>query len=262
MTNARIICIGTAAVLGYVGCGGGSSSGTRDAGTITGAAGAAGTGGTAGTTGAAGATGTGGAAGPPGTGGAAGTGGAVGTLSADQVMARAAAYKAAHPGNGGKDWDIIACCGSGAPSPAALAADPAAQELRSICGKDQLPVIPTIAWEYGGSDHAWIDPGAAAVAYCVYLPVKPSTPHWSYDVAADHVTADVYVKFPDQNPCKGQTGADQVLKCLGDPTNVDILIDTASYHDGADVGYDVSNASTDLMLVMPDGTRIPLFHGL
>ncbi|HET6284510.1 MAG TPA: hypothetical protein VFH73_26375, partial [Polyangia bacterium] len=206
--------------------------------------------------------GTGGAAGTPGTGGAAGTGGAVGSLTADQVMAKAVAYKAAHPGNGGKDWDIIACCGSGARSTASLAADPAAQELRSICGKDQLPVIPIIAWEYGGSDHSWINPSASAVAYCVYLPVKPSTPHWSYDVAADHVTADVTVKFPDQNPCKGQTGADQVLKCLGDPTNIDILVDTASYHDGADVGYDVSNASTDLMLILPDGTRIPLFHGL
>jgi hypothetical protein len=172
------------------------------------------------------------------------------------VKTKVHAYKAGHPGNGGKDWDV------NAKTPQQIAADPAAKELVELCGPGQRPVIPTIAWEYGGADHPWINPTASALVYCVYTPVNPSTDHWKYDAASDHVTADVYVKFPDQNPCKGQTGANQVLACLGDPTNVEILVDTASLNDGHDAGLELSNSSTDLMLILPDGSRIMLYKGL
>ena len=174
----------------------------------------------------------------------------------DQIQGWAEAYKAAHPGNGGKDWDI------NAKTPAQIAGDPAAQQLLSICGKDQRPVIPILAWEYGGMDHSWINPQASAVAYCVYIPVKPNSGNWQYDAAADHVTADVYVLCPDTNPCKNQQGANQVMACLGDPTNIEILVDTASLNDGVDVGLALANASTDLNLILPDGSKVHLFTGL
>jgi hypothetical protein len=48
------------------------------------------------------------------------------------------------------------------------------------------------------------------------------------------------------------------MACLGDPTNIEILVDTASLNDGADVGLDVSSASTELRLVQPDGKTIHL----
>jgi hypothetical protein len=190
-----------------------------------------------------------------GNGGMAGGGGAGGTPTCDQIKGLAEAYKAAHPGNGGKDWDI------NAKTPAQIAADPAAQQLLSICGKDQRPIIPLLAWEYGGSDHPWINPQASAVAYCVYVPVKPSSANWQYDPAMDHVTADVYVKCPDQNPCKNQQGANQVLSCLGDATNIEIFVDAASLNDGVDVGLSLANASTDLNLILPDGTKVHLHSG-
>jgi hypothetical protein len=177
------------------------------------------------------------------------------------VAALAVAYKASHPGNGGKDWDIISCCAGASRTEASLLADPAAMQLRSICGPGQLPLIPTIAWEYGGADHQWINPAAAAVAYCIYIPVSPGTSHWSFDVTAQRVSADLYIKFPDQNPCKTQTGANLVMACLGDPTNIEIFVDIASFHDGADVGLSLANASTDLYLIQPDGTRILMYHG-
>ncbi len=183
-------------------------------------------------------------------------------VTAEQVRTWAEAYKAAHPGNGGKDWDIIACCGGASRTEASLAADSDAQRLRALCGKDQLPVIPMLAWEYGGGDHPWIKAQASALVYCVYIPLKSSSPNWSYDRARDRITADVYVKFPDQNPCKNEQGADQVLKCLGDMTNIDILVDTASLHDGADVGLRLANASTDLFFILPGGTKVHLYLGL
>jgi hypothetical protein len=174
----------------------------------------------------------------------------------DQVKAWVDAYRAAHPGNGGKDRDI------NDKSDAQLAADPAAQRLLALCGKDQRPVIPLLAWEYGGADHQWIDPQASALVYCVYTPVKTPSASWRYDAARDHVTADVYVRFPDQNPCKTQQGAAQVLACLGDPSNAEILVDTASIHDGADVGLVLANASTLLRLVLPDGSKVNLLENL
>src|SRR5262249_54301042 len=154
----------------------------------------------------------------------------------------AEAYKAAHPGNGGKDWDILT------KAPADIAADPAAQALLALCGPDQRPVIPLLAWEYGGNDHPWINPDASALFYCVYIPVNPSAEHWQYDAAADHVTAEVTIGCPDQNPCKDKQGADLVLACLGDPTNIEIMVDTASLDDGAAAGLSLSEASTDLYL--------------
>jgi len=196
------------------------------------------------------------------TGGAAGTAvdagppDAGGALTAEQVRAWVEAYRAAHPGNGGKDRDI------NAKTPAQLAADPAARQLLSVCGPAERPVIPLLAWEYGGSDHAWINPGASALVYCVYIPVKPSSAHWQYDPARDRVTADVYVRFPDQNPCKDRPGKDQVMACLGEPSNIEILVDTASLDDGAGAGLSVGSASTQLMLIQPGGATIPLYLGL
>ncbi len=165
------------------------------------------------------------------------------------------AYKAAHPGRDGKDWDI------NKKKPAEVAADSAAQQLLSLCGKDQRPVIPLIAWEYGGKDHQWINPEASALVYCVYIPCQTNSEHWKYDKATDHVTADVYVKFPDQNPCKNETGAAQVMSCLGNHSNVEILVDTASIRDGKDAGLDLSEASTDLYLLLPDGKRVLMYQG-
>jgi len=162
------------------------------------------------------------------------------------------AYRTAHPGNGGKDWDI------NAKTPAEIAADPAAQQLLSLCGPDQRPVYPRIAWEYGGVDHPWINPDVGAVLYCVYIPVVPSTANWAYDSTQDFVTADLYVRFPECNPCKDRQGADQVEGCIGDPTNNEIFVDTASYHDGADVGLSLANATTEMKLVLGDGTKVHL----
>jgi hypothetical protein len=173
----------------------------------------------------------------------------------EEVKGWITAYKAAHPGHGGKDWDI------NNKKPAEIALDPAAQQLMSLCGKDQRPVIPLMAWEYGGHDHQWINPEASALVYCVYTPCKTNSEHWKYDKATDHVTADVYVKFPDQNPCKNQTGAAQVMSCLGERSNIEILVDTASLNDGKDVGLSLDEASTDLYLLLPDGSRVLMYQG-
>jgi len=257
-------------VWGCSNSGGGSSSGSGGApgyggASVSGAGGAAaaGTGGHAGSVGGGAGGGGGIAAGTGGKTGAAdagagGTSGDAGSAgpTADQVRAWVDAYKAAHPGNGGKDWDI------NAKTPAQIAADPAAQQLLSLCGNDQRPVIPLIAWEYGGSDHQWINPQASALVYCVYTPVNPASAHWKYDATADHVTADVYVRFPDQNPCNNRVGADQIAMCIGDLTNFEILVDTASLNDGAGAGLALANASTELMLILTDGTKIHLYSNL
>jgi hypothetical protein len=179
-----------------------------------------------------------------------------GSPTAAQVAAWVSAYKAAHPGNGGKDWDI------NAKTPAQLAADPAAQQLLSLCGPDQRPVIPLLAWEYGGADHSWITPAASALVYCVYVPVKTPTSSWSYDTGRDRVTADVYILFPEQNPCKDRTGRDLVAACIGDQSNFEILVDTASLDDGVGAGLSLSMASTELRLVLPDGSKASLVINL
>ena len=174
--------------------------------------------------------------------------------SFEQVKGWVEAYKAAHPGNRGKDADI------NGKTPAEVAADPAAQRLLSICGRNQRPVIPLLSWEYGGLDHPWQNPRASALVYCVYVPMKQPSPNWRYDAAKDHVTADVYVLFPDQNPCKNRRGADQVLACIGDTTNFEIIVDTASLDDGRDAGLSLASASTDLRLVLADGSKVHLWH--
>jgi hypothetical protein len=171
----------------------------------------------------------------------------------EEVRAWIESYKATHPGNRGKDWDI------NAKTPAQIAADPAAQRLLSICGKDQRPVIPLMAWEYGGRDHQWIQPEKSALVYCVHTPVRKPTPNWQYDARNDQVTAAVYVRFPDQNPCRNQQGANQVMACIGHRSNFEILVDTASLNDGRDVGLSLASASTALILVLPDGTRVHLW---
>src|SRR6185436_14804182 len=121
---------------------------------------------------------------------------------------------------------------------------------------------PQMAWEYGGNDHPWGLPEASALFYCVYIPVNPNSPNWQYDPAMDHVTADVYIGCPDQNPCKGEVGAEQVMSCLGDQSNIEILVDTASLNDGMDAGLQLSEASTDLNLILADMTKVHLYTGL
>ncbi|HEY5928650.1 MAG TPA: hypothetical protein VIV11_43490 [Kofleriaceae bacterium] len=169
------------------------------------------------------------------------------------VRAWILAYKAAHPGQHG---DI------NAKTPEQVAADPDAQRLLGLCPTDQRPVIPLLAWEYGGADHAWIAPDASALVYCVYIPSATATESWHYDAAMDRVTADMWIRLIDENPCRDKTGADQVIACIGDPTNFEIIVDLASLHDGADVGLSLSEASTDLMLRQADGSRVHLLTNL
>jgi hypothetical protein len=145
-------------------------------------------------------------------------------------------YRRAHPGRSG---DINAVGPAGA----------IGRRLLAVCGSERHPVIPLLAWEYGGHDHAWIHPERSALVYCVYTPVKPSTSNWRY--AHGLVTADVYVLFPAHNPCRDKQGAEIVLACLGDGSNSEILVDMAGFHDGHDVGLELSEASTTLMLILP-----------
>ncbi len=175
------------------------------------------------------------------------------SVTAAQVRAWIESYKGAHPGNKGKDWDI------NAKSPEEIAADAAARQLLSICGANQRPVIPLMAWEYGGADHQWINPHASALVYCVPTPVKNGSAHWHYDAARELVTADVSVRFPEQNPCRNQQGAKQVAGCIGHDSNFEILVDTASINDGQDVGLSLASASTKLRLILPDGNKVDLW---
>ena len=178
-----------------------------------------------------------------------------GAPTAAEVTSWVADYQAAHPGRGGKDWDI------NRKSAAEIAADPKLKRLLGLCGPDQRPVIPALAWEYGGKDHQWINPTASALVCCVYIPVSPNSEHWKYDKATDHVTADVYVKFLDQNPGKNETGAAQVMSCLGHRSNIEILVDTASLNDGKAAGLNLAEATTDLYLILPDGSRVLMYQG-
>ncbi|MFL5823007.1 MAG: hypothetical protein ACJ764_06150 [Solirubrobacteraceae bacterium] len=166
-----------------------------------------------------------------------------------QVKSWARHYYSTHSG---RNRDINAKTSS------QLASDPAARRLISTCGKNERPVFPILAWEYGGSDHPWIHPGASALVYCVFIPVRRNTAHWRYNRSKGRVTADVYVRFPGRNPCRHKAGSRQVTDCLGDPSNIEILVDTASLHDGADAGYDLSEASTTLLLIKPNGHRVQL----
>src|SRR5436190_4776342 len=244
---------------GSGGTGGNGTAGTGIGGSggSGGGSGVSGRGGGGGGAGASGGGGSGGGAGGSGRGGSAasGTGGAS-APACDQVRGLVDAYKAAHPGNGGKDWDI------NAKTPAQIAADPGALPLLALCGSDQRPVIRLIAWEYGGTDHQWTTPQPSPPTYYVNAPVSPSSSHWQYDAAQDHVTADVSIPCPNQNPCNNQTGANQVANCIGDVTNFEILVDTASLNDGAGAGLSLANSSTELMLILSDGSKVHLYSNL
>ena len=89
--------------------------------------------------------------------------------------------------------------------------------------------------------------------------MKENSEHWQYDKAKDHVIADVYVLFPEQNPGKDKQGRDQVAACIGDASNFEILVDTASINDGKDAGLNLAEASTELRLILADGTKVHLF---
>ncbi len=176
---------------------------------------------------------------------------ATGDSEYDMVVGWIEDWHAAHPG---KDGDI------NSKSEEEIAGDPDLGRLVDLCGdhSEVRPVIPLLAWEYGGGDHPWINPEQSALVYCDYIPVSPSTENWAYDGGADHVTAHVYVLFPEHNPCRDQVGAETVPACIGDPTNFEILVDTASLDDGAGAGLNLAEASTELRLIMPDGERVHL----
>ena len=172
--------------------------------------------------------------------------------SYDQVKQWIAEYKAKHSGRGGKDWDI------NAKSAEEIASEPDTYRLCSLCGPDQRPVIPELAWEYGGSDHRWSNPQAAALVYCVYTPVAKPSEHWRFDHAVGRVIADVYVLFPEHNPCAGKTAREQAAKCIGGFGNLEILADTATLNDGEDVGLSVGETATELRLILPNGKKARL----
>lgn len=174
------------------------------------------------------------------------------TPSYDQVKRWIAEYKASHSGRGGKDWDI------NAKSPDEIASEPDTRRLCSLCGSDRRPVIPQLAWEYGGSDHRWENPSRAPLVYCVYTPVAKPTSHWRYDPASRRVVADVYVLFPERDPCAGKTAKHHVATCIGGFGNLEILGDTASLHDGEDAGLSLAEAETELRLVLPNGKKLRL----
>ena len=46
--------------------------------------------------------------------------------------------------------------------------------------------------------------------------------------------------------------------CVGDASNLEILVDTASLNDGNDVGLKLSEASTELRLILVDGSKVRL----
>ncbi|MEZ4338721.1 MAG: hypothetical protein R3B82_19050 [Sandaracinaceae bacterium] len=136
---------------------------------------------------------------------------------------------------------------------------------RSACSRSAAPVSARSSHGSRGSTglRSRLDrTEASALCYCVHTPVAPSTEHWAYDATADHVTADVYVLYPEENPCRDQAGADRVLGCIGDATNLEIFVDIASYHDGADAGLALSEASSEIQLLLEDGSRVLLYENL
>ena len=169
--------------------------------------------------------------------------------SHEQVRRWVAAYKAAHSSHGGKDWDI------NQRSADEVAREPDTRRLLSLCGARQRPVIPQIAWEYGGSDHRWRNPEKAALVYCVYTPVAEPSEHWRFDRTANKVVADVYVLFPRRNPCAGRPAEEQAARCIGGFANLEILADIASLHDGQQVGLSLGSAATELRWIQPGGKR-------
>lgn len=257
---------GNAGMMSAAGGSGGASGGTDGAGaggaSGTGASGSGISGASASGSGGASASGSGGmtmmeSGGASGASGASGmdSGGAGGSDSPsyEEAVALIDGYASAHPG---MDGDV------NFKTPAELAADPEAQQIHDLCGDGAIPVIPKLAWEYGGSDHAWLSPEEAALVYCVYTPVSPDSDHWQYDEAEDHVTADVFVLYPEDSPCADEEGAEQVAACIGDDSNFEIIVDLASLNDGHDAGLELSEASTELRLVLPGGETVVLWQDI
>jgi hypothetical protein len=136
--------------------------------------------------------------------------------------------------------------------------DPAAAQLRAVCGAGWTSIYPRLAWEYGGNDHAWKTPLASPLLICVHAPIKaPYTAEWGY--SNNHVTALVFVKFPEQSPCH-----DQLLTCMqSDTTNMEILVDAAGgSDDGSSVGLNLSEASTELKLLLTNETTVHLWDDI
>ena len=169
-----------------------------------------------------------------------------------QVRQWIAEYKAAHPGRDGKDWDI------NAKTQEEITSEPDTRRLCELCGPDRRPVIPELAWEYGGSDHRWEDPQNAPLVYCVYAPIAKSSPHWRYDAARRLVVAHVYVLFPEHDPCANKSAEEHVKACIGGFGNLEILSDTATWRDGRDVGRSLAETQTELRLRMPSGKSVRL----
>jgi hypothetical protein len=182
-------------------------------------------------------------------------GGGSGNATYDQISALVNSYAASHPGASG---DVTV------KTDAQLATDSAARQLVDVCGPGQRPVYPKLAIDYGaaGGDIPWVNPQAAALVYCVYIPTAQAGEHWSYNSSTGRVKADMYIKFPDQNPCKNMAGKDQVLGCMSSPGNVEILISAASLDDGHRAGLELSEASTELYYIMPNGTKVLLLLNL
>ena len=172
----------------------------------------------------------------------------------EQVRQWIGEYKASHRGNGGKDWDI------NAKTPEQIASEPDTKRLCELCGPDQRPVFPELAWEYGGSDHPWESPENAPLVYCVYTPQATPTAHWRFDEGRKRVTAHVYVLFPEQDPCRTMNAKEHIEACIGEFGNLEILSDTASLGDGRDLGFSLAEVSTELRLLRPNGksTRLAL----
>ncbi|MEJ7732791.1 MAG: hypothetical protein WKG00_26760 [Polyangiaceae bacterium] len=53
-----------------------------------------------------------------------------------------------------------------------------------------------------------------------------------------------------------------MLACLGDESNIEIMVDLASLDDGNAVGLDLSEATTDLFLILGDASKVHLYTGL
>ena len=164
-----------------------------------------------------------------------------------QVKQWISQYKRGHPGRGGKDWDIHTKTAK------QLASEPDTRRLCELCGPDRRPVIPELAWEYGGSDHAWESPEKAALVYCVYTPVARASPNWQFDEAKQRVTALVYILFPEQDPCAGKSAEQHAALCIGGHGNLEILGDTASMSREPGFSRSLDEASTELRLRLPGG---------
>lgn len=113
-----------------------------------------------------------------------------------------------------------------------------------------------------GFDHPWIGPELSPLVFCLYIPVVPGTVHGSYDVGTERVTADSWLLFPAGDPCADSDGVESVTGCIGASSNYEILVDTASFRDGLDVGLELSEASTELDLWLRTGERVHLTTSL